>query len=141
MRWHTVVCGYHKTVCTKVDPGRKIPCRTGKSNMRQRRAGPTLYQLSYIPAPIFCHDRLSSQCRCTSNGPSRDFRLTCQCSCTPRGPCLSTSRRQLQLLRSTPCLQRVTCRYSCTSNGPHLATTACPQCSCTTNSSNLATTD
>ena len=32
----------------KVDPGRKIPCRTGKWNLRQRRASPTLYQLSYI---------------------------------------------------------------------------------------------
>ena len=33
----------------KVDSGGKIPCRTGESNLRQRRAGPTLYQLSYIP--------------------------------------------------------------------------------------------
>ena len=33
----------------KVDSGRKIPCRTGESNLRQRRAGPMLYQLSYIP--------------------------------------------------------------------------------------------
>ena len=38
----------------KADSGRKIPCRTGESNLRQRRAGPTLYQLSYIPAPLFC---------------------------------------------------------------------------------------
>ena len=35
----------------KVDSGRKIPCRTGESNLPQRRAGPTLYQLSYIPTP------------------------------------------------------------------------------------------
>ena len=35
----------------KVVSGRKIPCRTGKSNLPQRRASPTLYQLSYIPAP------------------------------------------------------------------------------------------
>ena len=35
----------------KVDSGRKIPCRTGGSNLRQRRAGPTLCQLSYIPPP------------------------------------------------------------------------------------------
>ena len=34
----------------KVDSGRKISCRTGKSNLREQRAGPTLYQLSYIPA-------------------------------------------------------------------------------------------
>ena len=37
----------------KVDSGRKIPCRTGESNLRQRRDGPTLYQLSYIvPTPF-----------------------------------------------------------------------------------------
>ena len=35
----------------KVDSGRKIPCRTGESNLRQHRAGPMLYQLSYIPSP------------------------------------------------------------------------------------------
>ena len=34
----------------KVDPGRKVPCRTGQSNLRRQRAGPMLYQLSYIPA-------------------------------------------------------------------------------------------
>ena len=33
----------------KLDSGRKIPCRTGESNLRQRCAGPMLYQLSYIP--------------------------------------------------------------------------------------------
>ena len=33
----------------KLDSGRKIPCRTGESNLRKRRAGPTRYQLSYIP--------------------------------------------------------------------------------------------
>ena len=31
----------------------KNPCRTGESNLRQRRPGPLLYQLSYIPTP-FC---------------------------------------------------------------------------------------
>ena len=35
----------------KVNSWRKIPCRTGESNLPQRRAGSTLYQLSYIPAP------------------------------------------------------------------------------------------
>ena len=35
----------------KVESGRKILCRTGESNLRQRRASPMLYQLSYIPAP------------------------------------------------------------------------------------------
>ena len=32
----------------KVDSGRKIPCRIGESNLRRRRDGPMLYQLSYI---------------------------------------------------------------------------------------------
>ena len=38
-----------KRVCTKVDSGRKISCRTGESNLRRQRAGPMLYQLSYTP--------------------------------------------------------------------------------------------
>ena len=33
----------------RADSGRKIPCRNGESNLRQRRAGPKLNQLSYIP--------------------------------------------------------------------------------------------
>ena len=37
----------------KVDSWRKIPCRTGESNLRRWRAGPILYQLSYIPTLIF----------------------------------------------------------------------------------------
>ena len=36
----------------KVDSERKFPCRNGESNLRQRRAGPTLCQLSYIPTLI-----------------------------------------------------------------------------------------
>ena len=36
----------------KADLGRKIARRTGESNLRQRRADPTLYQLSYIPTPL-----------------------------------------------------------------------------------------
>ena len=36
----------------KVDFGGKIPCRTGQSNLPQRRAGPMLYQMSYIPTPV-----------------------------------------------------------------------------------------
>ena len=35
----------------KVDSGRKIPSRTGESNLCRQRAGPMLYQLSYIPIP------------------------------------------------------------------------------------------
>ena len=35
----------------KFDSGRKIPCCTGESNLRRRRAGPVLYQLRYIPIP------------------------------------------------------------------------------------------
>ena len=34
----------------KGESRRKIPCRTGESNLRRQRAGPMLYQLSYIPA-------------------------------------------------------------------------------------------
>ena len=37
----------------KVDSQRKIPCRTGESNLHQQRAGPTLHQLSYIPTPCW----------------------------------------------------------------------------------------
>ena len=33
----------------KVDSGRKISCRNGESNLRQRRAGSMFYQLNYIP--------------------------------------------------------------------------------------------
>ena len=33
----------------KVKSGRKIPFHTEVSNLRRRRAGPTFYQLSYIP--------------------------------------------------------------------------------------------
>ena len=39
-----------KESALKVDSGKKIPRRTGDSNLLQRRAGPTLYRLSYIPA-------------------------------------------------------------------------------------------
>ena len=35
----------------KIKSGRKISFRTGESNMPQRRAGPTLFKLSYIPTP------------------------------------------------------------------------------------------
>ena len=44
----------------KVDSGRKIPCRTGESNLRQRCAGPMLYQLSYIPTSY--GDILRAEC-------------------------------------------------------------------------------
>ena len=33
----------------KDNSGRNIPCRTGESNLRLRRAGPTLYELGYTP--------------------------------------------------------------------------------------------
>ena len=44
-----------KESALKVDSGRKIPCRTGESNLPQRHAGPTLYQLSYTPLPPQLH--------------------------------------------------------------------------------------
>ena len=37
----------------KADSGRKIPCRTGESNVPQRRAGLPLFQQSFIPTPIY----------------------------------------------------------------------------------------
>ena len=43
---------YVRESALKADCGRKIPCRTGDSNLNQQRAGPTLYQLSYIPALV-----------------------------------------------------------------------------------------
>ena len=46
---HGGVLTHVRESALKVDSGRKIPCRSGKSNLPQRRAGPTLYQLSYIP--------------------------------------------------------------------------------------------
>ena len=45
----------------KADSGRKIPCRTGESNLPQRRAGPMFYQLSYILTPIMS---VMSKCTC-----------------------------------------------------------------------------
>ena len=36
----------------KVDSGRKIPFRTGESNLRQRRAGPGPYQLNNTLTPF-----------------------------------------------------------------------------------------
>ena len=38
----------------KVDSGRKIPCLTRESNLRQQCAVPTLYQGSYIPTFALC---------------------------------------------------------------------------------------
>ena len=66
---HTMTCATESLTCTsmlvravahggvrtharesalKAGSGRKIPYRTGESNLRQLRADPTLYQLSYI---------------------------------------------------------------------------------------------
>ena len=36
----------------KVESRKNISRRTGESNLRQRRVGPMLYQLSYIPIPL-----------------------------------------------------------------------------------------
>ena len=52
MRLHTGGCtDTVRDSALKVDSGRKIPCCTEESNLPQRRAGPTIYQLSCIPAP------------------------------------------------------------------------------------------
>ena len=47
--------GHCKRACTESGLWEKknpFPHRTGESNLHQRRAGPTLYQLSYIPARV-----------------------------------------------------------------------------------------
>ena len=49
---HVGVRTHVRESALKVDSGRKIPCRTGISNLRRQRAGPMLYQLSYIPTPL-----------------------------------------------------------------------------------------
>ena len=45
-----------KDSALKSDSGRNIPCRIGESSLRRRRAGPMLFQLSYIPIskPLTC---------------------------------------------------------------------------------------
>ena len=52
----------------KVDSGRKIPCRIGESNLRQRRAGPMLYQLSYkhLHPYILVGEKAYHQCKKTA---------------------------------------------------------------------------
>ena len=49
---HGCVWTHVRQSTLKVDSGRKIPYRTMKLNPHQRRAGPMLYQLSYIPTPM-----------------------------------------------------------------------------------------
>ena len=39
----------------KVDSVRKSPRRTGESNLRRQRAGPMVYELSYIPTQLTAH--------------------------------------------------------------------------------------
>ena len=51
MRLHMRVCGHRKRVYTENITRRKIPCRTGDSNLLRQWAGPMLYQLIYIPIP------------------------------------------------------------------------------------------
>ena len=71
-RTHVKECG------VKVDSGRKILCRTGESNLPQRRAGRTLYRLSYIPAQIsgLCKFGI---CMCDDRGQTKtvNFSRTC----------------------------------------------------------------
>ena len=52
MRLHNGGVRIHvKESALKVDSEKKIPCRTGESNLRQRRGGPTPCQLNYFPTP------------------------------------------------------------------------------------------
>ena len=46
----------------KAASGRKISCHTGEPNLPQRRAGTTLYQLSYIPIPSAIFNSVSVYC-------------------------------------------------------------------------------
>ena len=50
---HGGVRTHVKESALKVDSGRKLSCHIKEMNLRQQRAGPTLYQLSYIPPPPF----------------------------------------------------------------------------------------
>ena len=45
----------------KVDSGKKIPCRSGELNLRQRHDGPMLHQLSCIPTPWHAGPRSSNK--------------------------------------------------------------------------------
>ena len=45
-------CGHQKGVHWKLTLGRKVPCCTGESNLRQQRASLMLCQLSYISTCI-----------------------------------------------------------------------------------------
>ena len=49
---HEGVRTHVRKTALSVDCGRKIPCLNGESNLRQRRDGPMLYQLSYIQTPL-----------------------------------------------------------------------------------------
>ena len=55
MFMHTGCTNTVRESALKVVSGGKIPCRTEESNLCQWRAGPTLYQLSYIPIPFVCY--------------------------------------------------------------------------------------
>ena len=76
--------GYTDTVresALTVDSGRKIPCRTGESNLRQRRAGTTLYQLSYIPAWIKVTNYVSLIRPGSRQGEKKPNRFACFVCC------------------------------------------------------------
>ena len=63
----------------RVNSWRKIPCCTGESNPRQLRTGPTLHQLSYIPAPaLTCIPfKKKKKRRERERGRGRDACLVC----------------------------------------------------------------
>ena len=48
--------------CTESCLWEKISCHTGEPNLPQRRAGTTLYQLSYIPIPSAIFNSVSVYC-------------------------------------------------------------------------------
>ena len=83
----------------KVGCGRKIPCRTEESNLRQRRACPTLYQLSYVPPRILLRFQ-----RSINNHHSATSALNNSARITAHGGILETncSQCRLVLVKKTP---------------------------------------
>ena len=82
----------------KIDPGRKISCRAGESNLRQRCAGPTLYQLCYIPLYGSHFESL--------RGWRRDTKLSTE-------PPLQTAEAMLQKFLLLLIVSTVDCRQRC----------------------------
>ena len=82
----------------EVDSRRKIPCYTGGSNLCQRCAGPTLYQLCYIPLYGSHFESL--------RGWRRDTKLSTE-------PPLQTAEAMLQKFLLLLIVSTIDCRQRC----------------------------